>query len=294
MNKKKGELLLLIAAIFGGCGFICIKYLLDGGFGPFWLIAVRFLIGGVMLFAIYGKAIKRTTKEELKAGILLGSLLFLLFTFLTVGLRFTTPSVSAFLGNAQAIIAPFLCWLIYKNKPDGYCFTAAVVTLIGVLLLSLGSDFTIGLGAVLSLFASATFALQMTLLEKVAKTCDPIRLALLEHLTVAVLSVSAAVLFEDPMPSIDAFFALNFAFLGIFCTGIYFLLQCIGQKYTSASTTAIIITSESVFGAITSAVIYGERLPFRGYIGCILIFLSIIVAVKKPVLRLPNYRLDGK
>ena len=296
MNKQKGELLLLAAALLGGGGFISIKYLLEWGFQPFQVIAGRFLVGGCLLFAIYFKAMKGTTKQDWKCGVLLGVLLFILFAFLTIGLRFTTPSVSAFLGNAQAIMAPFLCWLIYKKKPDGYCFFAAFITVIGVGLLSLGPDFTIGLGAVLSLLASLAFALQMVVLERVAKECNPIRLALIEHLTVAVLALAAAFVWEGKPPAITAASSTIFLFLSIFCTGLYFTFQCIGQKYTTASNTAIIITSESVFGALAAAFIYGEHLSLRGISGCVLIFAAIILAVKKPALKhnVPQYRVDDE
>lgn len=294
MNKKRGELLLLIAAIIGGGGFISMKYLLEWGYQPFQVIAGRFLVGGLLLYLIYFKMMRDTTKEEWKAGIVLGLLLFILFAFLTIGLKFTTPSVSAFLGNAQAIMAPFLCWLFYKEKPDAYCFIAAVITVAGVGLLSVEPGFSIGLGAVLSLLASLSFALQMTVLERVAKACNPIRLAILEHLTVAVLALAAAAVLEGAPPTVTTGSAFNFLMLGIFCTGIYFTLQCVGQQYTSASNTAIIITSESVFGVIASALIYGERLPLRGYIGCAMIFFAIVVAIKKPDYKFLKLMVDGR
>lgn len=56
------------------------------------------------------------------------------------------------------------------------------------------------------------------------------------------------------------------------------MLQSVGQKYTSANKTALIITTESIFAAILSALLYGERLTLRGYIGCILIFGAVLLA----------------
>lgn len=294
MNKQKGEFLLLIAAIVGGGGFISMKYLLEWGYQPFCVIAGRFLVGGALLFAMYYKTMVGVTKQEWKAGGILGLLLFILFAFLTIGLRYTTPSVSAFLGNAQAIIAPFLCWIFYKDKPDGYCFMAAVITVVGVGLLSIDDNFTIGLGAVLSLLASVAFAMQMTALERYAKACNPIRLAIIEHWTVAALAVAATATLEGAPPPLSQGSVFNFITLGVFCTGIYFALQCVGQKYTSASNTAIIITSESVFGVIASALIYGERLPLRGYIGCGLIFFAVVIAIKKPDWRIMKFMVDGR
>ena len=70
----------------------------------------------------------------------------------------------------------------------------------------------------------------------------------------------------------------NFFFLGAFCTALYFALQSIGQQITSPNKAAIIITSESIFAAIFSALLYGERMNMRGYIGCIVIFAAMMLA----------------
>ena len=70
----------------------------------------------------------------------------------------------------------------------------------------------------------------------------------------------------------------NFLFLGAFCTAAYFALQSAGQQITSPNKAAIIITSESIFAAIFSAVLYGERMSMRGYIGCIIIFAAMMLA----------------
>ena len=78
----------------------------------------------------------------------------------------------------------------------------------------------------------------------------------------------------------------NFFFLGAFCTAAYFALQSAGQQSTSPNKAAIIITSESIFAAIFSALLYGERMNMRGYIGCIVIFAAMMLAeapVKKTV-----------
>ncbi|MBR2852199.1 MAG: EamA family transporter, partial [Anaerotignum sp.] len=44
---------------------------------------------------------------------------------------------------------------------------------------------------------------------------------------------------------------------------------------------AIIITSESIFAAIFSALLYGERMTLRGYLGCIIIFVAMALAEQK-------------
>ncbi|MBO5330727.1 MAG: DMT family transporter [Anaerotignum sp.] len=279
--KNKGDWLLLLAAFIGGGGFISLKYLLDWGYGPFVVIFGRFLMASLCMCVVYHKRLRKITKQEWKVGGILGVLLAALFLLMTVGLQYTTPSVNAFLVNTPATIVPFICWVVFKQKPTKNHFLAAFLALIGVCCLSLNSDFRIDFGAGLSLLAAVAFALQMALLGNITDGCDSVHIAITENIaTLAVMTVIVTFTGWD-MPTMTLPALGNFFFLGAFCTAAYFALQSIGQQMTSPNKAAIIITSESVFGAIFSALLYGERMTMRGYLGCIIIFVAMIVAEQK-------------
>lgn len=282
MKIKKGDAMLLFAAMIGGIGFINLKVLLDSGYTPYQVIFGRFLVAVVCMSLFCGKKYKSITKEEWKVGSILGVLLAVMFLLMVVGLQYTTPSVNAFLCNTPAVIVPFILWFAFRQKPAKSCFLAAFMTLVGVALLSLTKDFSIDLGAALSLAAAVAFSFQMAFLGNLAKNCDSIHIALVENAVVLVLSVLIVTVTGWEMPRPDGAVLGNFFFLGAFCTALYFALQSVGQKYTSPSKTAIIITSESIFAAIASAVFYGERMSARGYVGCVLIFLAMLLA-ERPV-----------
>ena len=118
MMKHKGDWLLLLAAFIGGGGFISLKYLLDWGYDPFQVIFGRFLTASVCMCLVYCKRLKRITKEEWRVGSILGALLAAMFLLMTVGLQYTTPSVNAFLVNIPAVIVPFVCWGVFRQKPN--------------------------------------------------------------------------------------------------------------------------------------------------------------------------------
>ena len=152
------------------------------------------------------------------------------------------------------------------------------MTLIGVCCLSLTADFRIDFGAVLSLLAAVAFSLQMALLGNVTEGCDSVHIALTENIaTLAVMAVIVTFTGWD-MPAMTLPSFGNFFFLGAFCTASYFVLQSMGQQMTSPNKAAIIITSESIFAAIFSALLYGERMGMRGYLGCIIIFAAMMLA----------------
>ncbi|MFQ8842078.1 MAG: EamA family transporter [Clostridium fessum] len=61
-----------------------------------------------------------------------------------------------------------------------------------------------------------------------------------------------------------------------------FLLQTVGQKYLSASTSSILLSFESVFGLLFSVWLLHEKLTVRMLIGCALMFAAAILAEWTP------------
>lgn len=280
--KNKGDWMLLLAAFIGGGGFICLKYLLDWGYDPFQVIFGRFLMASLCMCVVYHKRLRKITKREWKVGGILGVLLAAMFLLMTVGLQYTTPSVNAFLVNIPAVIVPFICWGVFKQKPSRNCFIAAGMTLVGVSCLSLTADFRMDLGAGLSLLAAVAFSLQMAFLGNITEGCDAVHIAVAENLFTLLVTVVIVTFTGWDMPPLTLPAFGNFFFLGAFCTAAYFALQSAGQQITSPNKAAIIITSESIFAAVFSALLYGERMNLRGYLGCIIIFAAMTLAEQPP------------
>lgn len=282
MDKKKGTILLFIDAVIGGIGFVLMKNLLDSGFSPIQCVAGRYIFAVVFMCLFYFKELKNITKEELNGGSLMGALLFLLFVMLMEGLKRTTPSVNAFLSCTTAIMVPIILWIGYKKKPDKFIVIGALMTILGVAMLSLNEGLEINLGAILSLGAAVMFGMQMVVMDKYVENCNPVRLTIVESVVVMVLAILSTLFSAEKLPSIAKADIVMFILAGLFCTFIYFLFQSIGQKYTSPTTTSIIITSESVFAAIASAIFYGEAIGLRVIAGGVLIFCAVIIAEAKP------------
>lgn len=278
MKKYKGDLLLLLAAWIGGGGFVSVKYLLDMGYTPFQVIGGRFFMAIVCLCLIYGRRIPQITKQEWKYGSILGIFLSFAFFLLTVGLQHTTPSVNAFLSNIPAVIVPIICWIVFRQKPKARVFLAAVVTVVGVALLSVKEGLQLDIGAVLSLGASVAFSLQMAFMSKFLIGCDSIHIALVENGIVALLFLPVFLFTSGEIPALTWSAAGNFFYSGVLCTAVYFVLLSVGQKYTSATKTAIIITLESVFAAWVSVILYKEEMHIKEILGCGLIFAAVIFA----------------
>ena len=60
-----------------------------------------------------------------------------------------------------------------------------------------------------------------------------------------------------------------------------FLIQTVRQKMVTETKAAIILSTESFFGTILSVIIFKELITLKLILGCLLIFLAIIVSETK-------------
>lgn len=281
-NKQLiGDLALFIVAIFWGLGFIAVKDALDS-ISPYYLLSIRFIFATLIMALIFIKKIKAITKKDLFAGLIIGLFLFAGFATQTVGIKYTTASNSAFLTGVNVIMVPFLVWLIYKKKPDIYSFIGALLSILGIGLITIKGDFVFNFGDLLTLLCALFFAMHIVSIGNYAKKHDPIILTILQLGYTAVFSTIAALLFESAPQTINMDIVLSSAYQILFATVFAFLIQNIAQKITSSSHTAIILSTESVFGTIFAVLILKENLTFQMIIGFILIFISIITITTKP------------
>ena len=92
MGEKKKMLLadfaLLLAATFWGMGFVA-GDMAAKAFPTFWIMTVRFLGAAVWMGLLFRRAVKSSTKEDIKAGMILGGLLFLAQPLQIIALRYT-------------------------------------------------------------------------------------------------------------------------------------------------------------------------------------------------------------
>ena len=106
--------LIVVTVIWGG-GFVASDMALDSLL-PFQIMAIRFLLASVLMGGISIRSLKGVKREELKAGALMGTALFLGFSLQIIGLQYTTPSKNAFLTATNVVIVPFIAFLICRKK----------------------------------------------------------------------------------------------------------------------------------------------------------------------------------
>lgn len=279
MRKYIGEIGLLITAIIWGSGFVAAAISLEY-YTPYQNMAVRFLIGGLILSLIFYKKIK-FSKRVILRGILLGSILYLAFALQTVGLDFTTPSKNAFLTTINVVIVPFIAFFLYKKRLDKFELTGAFLAIIGIGFMSLQLSGGINIGDLLSLLCALVFAFHIVYTAKYVKDEDPITLTIIQMVTAAVIGWLALFVRGEISMPFEGEGLLSLLYLGIFSTAIAFLLQTASQKFLSETKAAIILSTESFWGMTFSILIIGEIITLRMAIGAMLILLAVIVSETK-------------
>lgn len=292
MNAKSkqnliGQLLLFSATVIWGTSFVVLHdTILE--VPKFYVIGLRFLASAVIFFVIFYKRILKMNKRTLLGGLFAGISLALAYTTQTVGLEYTTPGKNAFLTSLYCVFAPFLVWIMLKEKPKSYNLIALLFCIIGVGFISFsgGSElltFTF-LGEGMTLFSAVFFAFQLVFLEKY-NDCDTVSMVFVQLLTTAVF-VSLLSLTSELPKGIDKFSlnlnqGLKILYLTLFATIYAQIALIIGQKKTSPGEAAIILSLEAVFGALFSILFGKENVTVPLIIGFIIIFISVLISELK-------------
>ena len=284
MQKYRGEILMLITAVMWGSGFVGMAIGLEY-WTVFQLMAGRFLLASNILSVIFYKKLKLITKSVLWKGAVLGAILFAAFTLQTMGLEYTTPSKNAFLTALNVIIVPIIAYVIYKRRIDRFEFIAAGMAIVGIGFLSLQDSLTINFGDFLSILCAFGFAFDIFYTNVFVKTEDALALTIVQFYTATILSI-AGVLALGEMPttySSEGIYVI--LYLAVFCTAVAYVCQNIGMQYANPTKSAIILSTEALFGTIFSVWLLSEILTGRMLMGCILIFVAILFAEVKPTFR---------
>ena len=164
-----GQALLLLATVFWGTSFFILKETISE-VNELFVLAIRFLIAGIILGLIFCKKIKCANKRTLIHGLTLGLILFSAYVVQTYGLKYTTPSRNAFLTSSYCVLVPFMFWAFYKTAPKAYNVIAALLCIVGIGLVALSNDKSASssylLGDGLTLVCAIFYALQIIFISK--------------------------------------------------------------------------------------------------------------------------------
>ncbi|WPC42259.1 DMT family transporter [Clostridium sp. JS66] len=283
-SKKSfwADMSLFLTALLWGGGFVAVKDAVSN-VTPFYMLAIRFLAASILLTAVFYKKFKGIRKQDIISGFIVGIFLFLSMSAQTIGIQYTTAGKQAFITTVYVVIIPFFVWAIDKKKPDTYSIVSVLLTFIGISFLSINSEFklSMNLGDWITLFSAFLFAAHIVSIAHFTKDTNPIVLSVLQMSFAGIMSLVFALIFEGKFTGINNNALFSMFYIIIFSTTIPFLIQNVAQKYTHPNHVGIILSFESVFGAILSVIFLKDIFTINMIVGCIIIFIAVIICETK-------------
>lgn len=272
----KADIMLLIVTIFWGTSCLLVKIGL-GDIREFNLIALRFIIAFALSSMVFWKKISQVDRKTVQYAAILSVILFTVYVTMTFGVKMTSVSNAGFLTCLAGVFIPIISHIFLKQKQEKKVMVSIILTLVGIVLLTVNSRITFNLGDLLCTLCSLAFAFHVIVMGRLTKRVDSVALGVIQLGFVGVYSLVFSFIFESPaLPVTTQSWLIVFS-LSIFCTGIAFIVQTVAQKYTSPVHTGFIFSLEPVFTAVLAFLFADEVLPLKGYFGGFLMIVSVIL-----------------
>ncbi len=219
------------------------------------------------------------TRAELIGGCLAGLFMTVATALQQNGIGGGTDAGKAgFITALYVVIVPIYALFFGKKSPPKV-WISVIIAVIGFYILSVKSDFSIVPSDLLILLCAFVFGGQIMTVDLFSPRCDGVRLAFIQFLSGFIFNLIFALLLESPIAfSLIGEHILSLLFLGVFSSGIAYTLQVLGQRNLNPGVASILLSLESVFGAIGGAIIFGESMSDREILGSAIVFSAVILS----------------
>ena len=284
MNKKRSENLiqersakavvaLLIVTAAWGSTFVIVQDAV-AHLSVTSFLAWRFLLAGAVLGFARPRALKQLGRQGWLKGVVIGLALGGGYLLQTAGLRYTSAAVSGLLTGLAVIFTPFLAWIVFGQRPTRRILVGAVVATCGLAVMS-SSGITFGLGATLTLGSAVMFAGQIVGLSRWSSKDKAYGLATVQLLTVAAMNLLLGGFQGLSVPSSSSqWWAI--VLTALVATAFAFVIQSWAQAQLSPGRTALVLTMEPVFAALTAWIV-GQNIGLPVLVGGVMVVGAMLV-----------------
>jgi drug/metabolite transporter (DMT)-like permease len=313
VNKNLGRFvgigMLTLAAVIWGFAFTAQKQLMDH-MGPITCNCLRFLIGAAFLFLLVlgrgvllhrktGKGIfPRISRSEWKGGVGCGLFLFAASLVQQIGLTESDVGTTAFITALYIVIVPALGVFFRRRVPFGVWLSVALALGGAYLLTVVGaSSAADGIGSLRDLFGAIgsaklvfrigdilvfacaiLYSFHILTVDRFADRSDGLILSMIQFGVAGALGIVPMLLFEEVAFAGVVAGLPSLLYLSIGSCGIAFTLQVLGQARVEPTVASMLMSLESVFGAIWGALVLREIMNPAEIVGCATVFAAILLS----------------
>lgn len=272
---RSAHLALAVAALLFGTTFVVVKDAVRD-VAPLPFLGVRFAIGTLVLAPFARRA--PASPGLARAGLWCGAALVAGYVLQTVGLQYTTASVSAFITYLLIVFVPLIGAARLRRRPEPATLVGVALACGGLWLLT-GARPSAGRGELLTLGCAVAFAVHVVAVAEHAPRHAALRLNAAQLAVVAVVCAVAGVFAGGYGFTLRAWLAA--AWTGVSASAAALGLQVWAQARLEPSRAALILTLEPVFAALLGWAT-GEHLGVTGLAGGGLILAGVLVSELGP------------
>lgn len=292
-TQWKGVIMLMLTALIWGSSFVAQSVGMES-VEAFTFNGIRTLMGAVVLLpfilirdkiqarsmtAEQIKERKVKDKKTIRCGLILGVVFCAACNFQQFAFEYSTSGKIAFITALYMFFVP-LFGLFLKKRVPWLTWVCVLAGFVGLYFLSIGPG---GLGSInrgdIRAFICAIFyAVHILMIERFAPDVDGIKLSCTQFVVSGVITCILMFIFETPQMSSILSAAVPLLYSGIMSCGLAYTFQIVGQKYTEATVASLIMCMESVFAVLAGALILHEMLSGREIVGCVIMFVAIVVS----------------
>ena len=293
MNKTKNTFLLFLTAFIWGVAFVAQSVGMDY-VGPWTFNASRFIIGAVFLIpciafldglkkkeaAASGTSSEKSAPQDKKTlligGLCCGIAIAVASTLQQYGISMTTVGKAGFITALYIVIVPIL-GIFLKKKPRLIIWVSVVLALAGLYFLCMTDSLSFSKGDTMVLLCALVFSIHILIIDYFSPKVDGVRMSCIQFFVASIICGIPALILEHPQFSSLVAAWAPILYAGILSCGVAYTLQIVAQKNYDPTIASLILSLESVFSVLAGWVILHEALSPREILGCVLVFIAIIL-----------------
>ncbi len=282
-TKIKSTILLFLPAIIWGFAFVAQKYGSDH-VQTFTFNGIRFILGAISLIPVVliferEKLDKAKFLKILFPSFLAGTVLFIASNLQQYGIEITkSAGKPGFLTGLYIVLVPLIRF-VFGKKTNIFTFLGAIFAVAGLFFLCMtGDELAFEMGDIVLIIGAFFYAGHIITVDKYVKDISPLKFSMMQFFVCGILSMIFAFIFEDIEITAIKSAGVPILYCGLMSVGVAYTCQVVAQRKADPTFASIIFSTESVFSAIGGALILNEVMSVRGYFGCILIFIGIILS----------------
>ena len=290
-HKIRNSFFLFLTAFIWGTAFVAQSVGMDY-VGPYTFICVRSFIAGIVLLPCIvilqkinpKETVSRTRSEKKRyrktlvaGGVLCGLALGVASCLQQIGIQHTTVGKAGFITTFYIIIVPII-GLFFKKRCGLNVWAGVVLALAGLYFLCITEGFSIGYGDTMVFLCALAFSIHILVIDHFTELVDGVKMSCIQFFVAAIVSGVGMLVMEQPdIHNILAAW-LPILYAGALSSGVGYTLQIIGQKGMNPTIASLILSLESVISVLAGMVILDEQLSSREILGCVLMFIAIVLA----------------